>query len=203
MAIEHDKFIFCHCPKTGGTSIKTHLRKLFEKDALVENRSPHSWPSQHTESKFKFTFIRDPWDWLASWYQTLHDLHAIPDSVTYHPLLWFAECQYGTCSFEVFVDDMLGYCPDRINEIFKLYTRGADYVGHTDTLEKDLYQALTLSKALAFQRANRSNVLPKYDPSLARQVRQAYETHGGDPKISTHPPVSDSKFIHTSHGGSS
>jgi hypothetical protein len=89
VSIEHS-FVFVHIPKTGGTSIQEALRRCAIKLALVgmstaEQREKlgitdawlHHIPAIELrrilgtsvwDSFYKFTFVRNPWDWLVSLY---------------------------------------------------------------------------------------------------------------------------------------
>jgi len=65
--ISHDhKFIFIHVPKTGGTSIENALGLSGPRhNTALEylNHYPEIW-----ESYFTFSFVRNPWDRLFSYY---------------------------------------------------------------------------------------------------------------------------------------
>jgi hypothetical protein len=92
------QFLFVHVPKTAGTSVVRCLRPYaHEPSGYLVNRvlercgihvnllpGPHRWrrfrphhsavtirrhlPSRIFERMFKFAFVRNPWDWLVSYY---------------------------------------------------------------------------------------------------------------------------------------
>ena len=79
--IGHDKkFIFIHIPKTGGTSLECGLEKYG-----IVHKGPRNYSSvyhkhvtavrcktmmgEQFEEYFRFTSVRNPWDWLVSNYE--------------------------------------------------------------------------------------------------------------------------------------
>lgn len=63
------KFIYIGVPKTGTTSIETFIKQNYK--ILPSCQSKH-WPiSLHDPEYldyFKFAFVRNPWDWVVSWF---------------------------------------------------------------------------------------------------------------------------------------
>jgi len=63
------KFIYVGVPKTGTTSIETFIKKNYK--ILPSCQSKH-WPISLHEPEyldyFKFAFVRNPWDWVVSWF---------------------------------------------------------------------------------------------------------------------------------------
>lgn len=60
-------FLFVHIQKTAGSSISRYLNKLHGTGFLGKT---HSFLSDYTipDELFKFTFVRNPWERLVSWY---------------------------------------------------------------------------------------------------------------------------------------
>lgn len=75
--IIHDKFIFIHLQKTGGTFIEKFLWKT-----LGQNKVKRVWP-QHggvsviknkIDKRFTFGVVRNPWDWYVSWWASRREV---------------------------------------------------------------------------------------------------------------------------------
>ena len=67
MVIEKSKLIFIHIPKCAGVSIE----RFFGWNGLRHETLRHyasNYPYNQLENYFKFTFIRNPWDRMVSWY---------------------------------------------------------------------------------------------------------------------------------------
>jgi hypothetical protein len=69
----HDRFVFIHVPKTGGTFLRHMLKEelpdcypLGEDDGRVH----HGWDRIPDEAQGRpvLAFVRNPWDWYVSWY---------------------------------------------------------------------------------------------------------------------------------------
>ena len=59
-------FVFIHIPKTGGTSVNRALGLCHEHKTALEYRQ---WLGQTAwDRKFKFTFVRNPWDKVVSYF---------------------------------------------------------------------------------------------------------------------------------------
>ncbi len=80
MLSQENKFIFVHIPKTGGTSIEHALQgygkvlqgpknfgSVYYKHATAGAVQQQLGPAKYDEF-FKFTFVRNPWDWIVSQY---------------------------------------------------------------------------------------------------------------------------------------
>lgn len=66
------QFIFIHINKTGGTSIeKVFERNADQRDVPLKHASVSEIQAQYPQAfarYFKFSFVRNPWDWLVSRY---------------------------------------------------------------------------------------------------------------------------------------
>ncbi len=83
-----NRFLFCHVPRTGGTSFSEHIRSHF--NCAQRNQFQHlSMPAakrllgSQFDSLFKFAFVRNPWERLVSW----HGLTAVAHSQFRHDLV--------------------------------------------------------------------------------------------------------------------
>jgi len=76
--ISHElKTIFIHIPRTGGTSVETALVgnnwwKIQPETKHIDWQQAHQHYSEYWDQYLKFTIVRNPWDWLASLYNS-HD----------------------------------------------------------------------------------------------------------------------------------
>lgn len=67
----HNKFIYVHLPRTGGSLISAYLKKYLGGEYLNAGHNLHLYASDVDKSKFKFGTIRNPWDWYPSFYEFL------------------------------------------------------------------------------------------------------------------------------------
>ena len=69
--IDHKhKFIFVHIPKTGGTSIESlFIRNAHIKDVTGKHNMVSDIGSEFLKKYFTFTFVRNPWDRMVSYYK--------------------------------------------------------------------------------------------------------------------------------------
>lgn len=71
--INDKKVLFIHIPKTGGGSIDTALAKFRIKEPRIEGHPSLEQCANIVEADYKFTVIRNPWDWRASWFHYLRE----------------------------------------------------------------------------------------------------------------------------------
>ena len=113
--IDHiNKLIYIHIPKTGGTSLKKAIYGYYPKGdhqkwGVVKEVSAATW-----DTYFKFSFVRNPWDWVYSIYSfyrmgkkyTLVEANVLPDT------------------FEEFIYDL-----DKYLDILGLNINQCDFIG--------------------------------------------------------------------------
>jgi hypothetical protein len=64
------KCIFIHIPKTGGTSIENFFQNK-EENPRSKHKTAQNYALKNRRAwnkYFKFTVVRNPWDWMVSWY---------------------------------------------------------------------------------------------------------------------------------------
>jgi hypothetical protein len=76
MIIKNKKLLFIHIPRTGGTSIEQSFGRPRCKEG-INSLTQHNTLKQYSEkedinSYFTFSFVRNPWDRLISWYLWSH-----------------------------------------------------------------------------------------------------------------------------------
>ncbi len=69
----HDRFVFLHVPKTGGTFLDRELRRELpgcQPPSNVPRSAHHGWDAIPAEARGRpvLVFVRNPWDWYVSWY---------------------------------------------------------------------------------------------------------------------------------------
>lgn len=139
MALSTGYFVFFHLPRTGGTWVREAIRLQGHK--TFEIGDPHGWHSATIplpRNTYSFTMLRDPFDWLVSWYRLLatHPKWSGPQ----HPLLMFSGCRLN--DFDTFVADYLSYCAGQITKIYAAYTQGVDYIGCMENLSQSFCRAM-------------------------------------------------------------
>ena len=74
MIINHNKkYVFVHIHKTAGTSISINMLK----SGGIKYKNKHSFITElenEYKNYFKFSFVRNPWDRLVSWYNMFLNL---------------------------------------------------------------------------------------------------------------------------------
>lgn len=72
MVISHSyKFIFVAVPKTASTSVGSAIDEYGQDSGLAKHLTALNACKQYGkiwDEYFKFSFVRNPWDWLVSWY---------------------------------------------------------------------------------------------------------------------------------------
>jgi len=180
--------IYLHIPKTGGT----FLKNLFEKMNLVEfgfsrdhadmervvNISNH-YPGNyllrsiqlkrnletHIQQCYKFTFVRNPFDWYESYWRFMEDLKWKPftnipartrfgfPQDTWHPFKPIEK--YGHSNFNIFIENIIKHEPGFLTNMYNGFTspEHIDFVGKQENLMEDI---LTIFRQLKIP----------YDPNL-------------------------------------
>jgi hypothetical protein len=107
MPIEANNWIFCHMPKTGGTSVINYLKETWggkDRWPLLHGHAPASdVPYHDLKGKTLIGTIRDPWGWYASWW-----MHALANPRC-HPSL--SQYGQGSCEFSAVLKGVTG--PDK------------------------------------------------------------------------------------------
>jgi len=184
--LHHSRSIFIHVPKVAGTSVGVSLygRRTGAHMSLIDYRT--AFPKAQFAAAFKFTFVRNPWDRLASAYFYLRgegrnafDRMQAERSVLNHE------------SFEEFVLEFL--TPQTANALVHfreqhLFLRlpgrgvGVDFIGRFETLEADFdYVAKRLGKSATLSHENPtqghttgSDYRALYTPAMIDQVAKIY-----------------------------
>jgi hypothetical protein len=140
---------FLHCPKTGGTWVRRACK--------AAGLPVTTYIAQHDErvppsARFTFTIIRDHADWLSSFWRhnAAKGWKSFPrhwDNVKTAPThrLWLLGRSMPSAPFTDYVEAVLETMPGCISEEFARYTREADFVGRTETLQHDTDYALSLA----------------------------------------------------------
>ena len=149
----NNKFIFFHVYKVCGTSVRSffnnkHRRYRFNTEEIGLS---HCAMSEIARAKlrnyFKFTFVRNPYDWLVSLYFHIttykkHILHK----------------RYKEKPFEFFIKDFLHNVLDktetkhgRILRQSKIINRPINFIGHFETFREDF---ISVIKKISPHRAN-------------------------------------------------
>jgi chondroitin 4-sulfotransferase 11 len=182
-------WIFVHIQKTGGNSVRAALgadifdaRKHFLARELREVHGPATW-----DACFKFSFVRNPWDRLVSWWSMIDNGRK---TTAQPPNRFFGYVLDRASTFEEFLtrctDEVLD--PDGRKAIFRnqidylLDDDGkvlVDYVGRFERLQQDFdVISRRLGRAsVALPRHNASQHAAYrgyYTPALAALVAERY-----------------------------
>ena len=73
MIIKNKKLLFVHIPRTAGTAIEKSLSVPRGKAVMAQHKTFKEYlDKQSFNSYFKFSFVRNPWDRIVSWYLWSH-----------------------------------------------------------------------------------------------------------------------------------
>jgi sulfotransferase famil protein len=142
LSLRH-RFIFIHIYKAAGTSV-THALRPFTRESWFRRRAVPKLPDHITAAElreaigavfdecFKFTFVRNPWDWQVSLYHYMkqnrkHPQHALIESMTFPDYIRWRVREDKHLQKE-FVTDAAG------NVI-------VDFIGRFENLENDFAEA--------------------------------------------------------------
>ncbi len=147
MLISHKhKFIFIHIQKTAGTSISSALNPLCEESYP----SMKHWSAVKIKEKFgsniwneyfKFTFIRNPYERLFSWYNMIDKSRGNPGPNIFHSYI-----QKNIHSFSSFIMDDKNFQgihklpPQRVSQFKKISENGrviVDFIGRYENINED------------------------------------------------------------------
>ena len=147
MPLITDNFCFLHAHKTGGTWVRKACKNAGVKlqDAKDERGfSTRHWPAHPSEpwmrGRTSFALIRDPLDYLRSWWcsREKEGWGAITG-----PAAPLNDCRAD--AFELFLNNVLDRCPGIASRVFREYTDGVDCVGRLENAADDLCTALRLA----------------------------------------------------------
>jgi hypothetical protein len=145
MIVSHKyKFIFIATPKTGTTSIHRALQRYVSNDSdIVIDQTiagkhqtaltiKKKLPQEQWDSYFKFGFVRNPFDWIASWYN-FRSRNELSDSRHPKHHRWT-----GNISFEEFVTNPTELVNSPGDYIIDLQGKIiVDFVGKYENLDHD------------------------------------------------------------------
>tara|TARA_B100000959_G_C14926859_1_gene601870 strand:- start:755 stop:1405 length:651 start_codon:yes stop_codon:yes gene_type:complete len=158
MAIELDKLIYIHVPKTGGTYVKHILLQQCGGKAIYGEHDPGFLIKQKLETKKKFfTFIRHPLSIICSawghWRSSLtgpsdaqcrrnHSKQSQKKNWSYnnHSMYW-RDC-IDENSLNITVYNFSSKHPDFMGNFFESYTNGIDIIGRQENLNDELSSIL-------------------------------------------------------------
>ena len=153
MAVLLPKSIYIHLMKTGGWSVRHTLSRMgLRLREIGRGHDPASLlPADERENRFTFVFIRHPLSWYRSYWAyrmqvnwvIVHAKQPITGWQTFGSILDY-ECR--AYHFETWLQNVLEFVPEGfLSRIYRIYTEGVDFVGKSESLNRDLCQALTLA----------------------------------------------------------
>lgn len=144
MPIITDKLSIFAIHKTGTHWVRHAMREggLTPRVPLSDGRATTHWtpaqtPDRMIGDRYKVTFVRNPIDWLSSWWcsrmkEKWSKLDAPHDDLR--------KCK--SARFEKFVGRYLETLPGTVTRAFDAYTNGCDYVGKVENQPHALCEAL-------------------------------------------------------------
>jgi len=147
MAVILNKSIMVCTPKTGSTFCRDVVKKL----RILQGTIGHihdKWEnindqSAWQEKKFKFCFVRNYVDWYKSFWNGRMKYGWRPVIKTD---VNFLDVYCRANNFEEFIDNVFDRYPNGfLNDLFRRYAKGCDFVGRFESLREDLTTALRMA----------------------------------------------------------
>lgn len=137
------KFIYIGVPKTGTTSIESHIKTKYK--IIPHCHKKHAPICLHNEKYldyFKFGFVRNPWDWVVSWYfyatdewnRPVRDQMSLKNWVYIHNACCGCNPLTVRCCYQPLVPQYKFLCNDQGDLIM-------DFVGRFESLQHDFDRA--------------------------------------------------------------
>lgn len=170
MVISHkNKYIYIATPKTGTTSIQSLLVDNYdgEKDFILPSNGKHCGAKQALRKHnnlgfFSFSFVRNPWDRMVSWYGMLQ----IKFPNHNHSFGEFLRYSCGLIDSEIYSN--MGQT--KISQ--RTWCDGVDFVGRYENLDTDLNKVFAHLELPAVQ----TSQLPRKNVSKHRNYVKGYYT---------------------------
>jgi hypothetical protein len=132
MLLREDRLIFVHIQKTGGTSINRALGSV--DNPIEKHRTASELRLMYGENawaeSYKFSFVRNPWDRLVSWWSMIDGNRAHIDLAT-TPNRFFKYVLQNAFSFEEFICN----CHEEISDgdgVKGIFRNQIDYLTDSD-----------------------------------------------------------------------
>jgi len=140
MPITTEKLCFFHMPRTGGTWVQRALEAalppgvpfVWNHHFAITECDPETWDGRVT-----CTFVRQPFDWLRSWFAWQQD----------HK--WKGMSGPTTClekfrdeDFEQFTRNLVEKAPRLVTTLYEAYTDKVDMIGNTARAREDLIEIM-------------------------------------------------------------
>lgn len=173
------RFVFVHINKTGGTSIEKVFERRAEKKDVRFKHQPaafykEKFPDQFRDY-FKFSIVRNPWDWLVSRYFWSRDHQRLID-YSFRELLYRLENKMRLSETAPWMEGALAPQIDRLTIDGEI---AVDFVGRFENLQNDFVKicsvlgvkAVTLPHVFKTDHAGYTGY---YDEETKRIVEQVY-----------------------------